>query len=292
MKILLVDDSRSEREHLTAVLEDMTQKVVVAENGREGVEVFAAERPDLVLMDVNMPVMDGYEAARRIRDLDVDWVPIVFLSAMARPADVYRGIESGGDDYLIKPVENIVLRAKLKAMQRIAAMRARLLLARGDAERAKAAVKENEKSLEDAYKKIAQLTVDSAGGIAPEEAAASPADGETDPSDTGAADQTSECTAIREAMASLSGHLTVLDDRFGRFMHFVEAVHMLIDSLPPSALAGTRLNGLLHAQDLGASKEDIENLLRQSREEAARCQGLAGAASVAPQQAGQATAPP
>ena len=291
MKVLLVDDSRSEREHLTAVLEDMTQKVVAAENGREAVKVFAAERPDLVLMDVNMPVMDGHEAARRIRALDIDWVPIVFLSAMARPADVYRGIESGGDDYLIKPVENIVLRAKLKAMQRIAAMRARLVMALGDAERAEGAAKENEKALEEAYMKIAQLTVDSVGGIVPEEAVASAGDGAFASPDAGAADQQIHCAAMRETLGSLSGHLTVLDDRFGRFMHFVGAVQMLIDSLPPSALAGTRLSGLLRAQDLGASKEDILKLLGQSREELARCQGLVGNASADEEEAGQETAP-
>lgn len=101
----------------------------MASDGLEAVSAFKKEIPDLVLLDVVMPEMDGYEAASRIKKLCEKrniWIPIIFLSAMISDEDVVKGIEAGGDDYLTKPVSQTVLNAKLKAMQRIAAMREEL----------------------------------------------------------------------------------------------------------------------------------------------------------------------
>jgi diguanylate cyclase (GGDEF)-like protein len=127
MNILLVDDTMTMRILMTAILEDFGHQVVSCDNGEQAVERYLAERPDLILMDVVMPVVDGYQAARKIRALDEEWVPIIFLSTRAEPADVATGIEAGGDDYLTKPVDETILRAKLVAMQRIAKMRHRLI---------------------------------------------------------------------------------------------------------------------------------------------------------------------
>jgi len=80
--------------------------------------------------------MDGYETVRRLRRLDEDWVPVIFLSACTDPEDISLGIEAGGDDYLAKPFNKTILKAKMVAMQRIAKMRARLLHVSNELERA------------------------------------------------------------------------------------------------------------------------------------------------------------
>jgi diguanylate cyclase (GGDEF)-like protein len=127
MKILLVDDVKSERMVISAYLQKMGHEVIVAEHGKQAVDDFARVQPDLVLMDVIMPEMDGHEAARQIRANSSDWVPIIFLSGRTNNEDIVAGIDAGGDDYLHKPVDHTVLAAKMKAMQRIAAMRHKLL---------------------------------------------------------------------------------------------------------------------------------------------------------------------
>ncbi len=127
MKILLVDDTRTERLILTAYLEKLGHELVHAENGQQAIEMFNTESPELVLMDVIMPEMDGHQAARIMREDEAEWVPIIFLSGRVAVDDIVAGIEAGGDDYLTKPVDFKVLEAKMTAMQRIAQMRRKLL---------------------------------------------------------------------------------------------------------------------------------------------------------------------
>ena len=125
MKILLVDDTRTNQLIISKYLRDLGHQVVIAIDGYDGVKQFKAESPDLVLLDVMMPKMNGYEAAEKIRELEGDsaWTPILFLSAKVSDDDIASGIEAGGDDYLFKPVSKIVLAAKMQAMSRIAEMR-------------------------------------------------------------------------------------------------------------------------------------------------------------------------
>ncbi|PHS18635.1 MAG: diguanylate cyclase response regulator [Kangiella sp.] len=127
MKILLVDDSITERHILTAYLTKLGHTPIIAENGLEAVKLFETEKPDLVLMDVIMPEMDGYQAARKIREENTTWIPIIFLSGRVDPEDIAEGIAAGGDDYLTKPVNLKILQAKMVAMQRIAKMRKKLV---------------------------------------------------------------------------------------------------------------------------------------------------------------------
>jgi diguanylate cyclase (GGDEF)-like protein len=137
MKLLLADDSHSNRALIKAYAEEAGHEVVTANDGNEAVSLFKRDKPDLVILDVNMPVKDGIEAAREIRQLtdrDNDWIPIVFLSALANSDDIVKGIDAGGDDYLAKPIDAIVLNAKLRAMQRIAEMRQKLQQANRDLE--------------------------------------------------------------------------------------------------------------------------------------------------------------
>jgi len=128
MKILLVDDSPTIRAVIKPMLVKMGHAVVMAENGEEALLTYKRESPNLVFMDVNMPVMDGYTAAQRIRsDYPQDWVPIIFLSGADDEQHLELGIQAGGDDYLIKPCGHVILEAKIRAMQRIDEMRRRQL---------------------------------------------------------------------------------------------------------------------------------------------------------------------
>lgn len=123
LKILLVDDSISLRRTLTMQLRDQGHEVVDATDAQSALLAFTSFKPDLVLLDVVMPGADGYYVARQIRLLEAgQWTPIIFLSAKDGEMDLWQGIESGGDDYLIKPVSPVVLAAKLRAMQRLRAM--------------------------------------------------------------------------------------------------------------------------------------------------------------------------
>lgn len=129
MKVLLAEDSRSNQMLISAYIEDAGHQVIAVDDGQAAVVEFQNNRPDLVLLDVTMPVLDGIEAARQIRtlcDQNQDWIPIVFLSGLTEANDIARGIEAGGDDYLTKPIDPIVLNAKLTAMERIADMRYQL----------------------------------------------------------------------------------------------------------------------------------------------------------------------
>ncbi|HEY4374957.1 MAG TPA: diguanylate cyclase [Burkholderiales bacterium] len=124
----MVDDSATIRAGLRMQLAKLHHEVIEAENGELAVERWGRERPDLVLIDVLMPVMDGYEAARRMRTVGQDdWIPIIFLSSQESDQDLERAIEAGGDDYLVKPVSGVVLGAKIRAMHRLEIMRKRLL---------------------------------------------------------------------------------------------------------------------------------------------------------------------
>ena len=127
MKVLLVDDTKTERLIMTSYLEKMGHSVVAAENGKQAVSMYHSEAPDLVLLDVIMPEMDGHEAARQMRHDENIWVPIIFLSGRVEPDDIFAGIDAGGDDYLTKPVDLRILEAKMISMARIAKMRRRLI---------------------------------------------------------------------------------------------------------------------------------------------------------------------
>ena len=128
MKVLIVDDSPTIRAALRTLVEQMGHSVIDAEDGSKGLATYRDSHPDLVLIDVVMPVMDGYDAARQMRQIRPDeWVPIIFLSSKEADQDLDRAIEAGGDDYLVKPVSFVVLNAKIRALQRIEATRVKLV---------------------------------------------------------------------------------------------------------------------------------------------------------------------
>lgn len=120
MNILIVDDTEANRKLLSWILEDDGHTVIEAVNGQEGVDIFKSESPDLVLMDVMMPIMDGFEATKTIREyLGDTHVPIIFLTALSDDASLAKCLSIGGDDFLSKPINEQVLQAKIKAHSRI-----------------------------------------------------------------------------------------------------------------------------------------------------------------------------
>jgi CheY-like chemotaxis protein len=121
--VLVVDDQIQTRVLLTRLLRRMGYRVRTAENGLHAVQEVAERRPDMVLMDLEMPVMGGFEATERIRATTSGrWMPIVFLSATPDSASLIHALDSGADDYLVKPIGYTVLRAKMRAVSRTLAL--------------------------------------------------------------------------------------------------------------------------------------------------------------------------
>ncbi|MEL6322330.1 MAG: response regulator, partial [Cyanobacteria bacterium J06626_14] len=115
-KILVVDDENAIRQILATRLSMGGYDVVVAANGEEALQVFAQEEPDLVVLDVMMPKLDGYSVCQELRK-KTD-VPIIMLTALGEIADRITGLEMGADDYLAKPFSPKELEARIKAILR------------------------------------------------------------------------------------------------------------------------------------------------------------------------------
>ena len=123
LKLLVVDDAPLLREVLCEQLRLLGHEPVAAENGEEAITRFVEAAPDVVLMDLVMPVMDGIAATRAIRTLPgARWVPIIMLSAQSEESEFINALKNGCDDYLVKPIKLPVLAAKILALQRIAEM--------------------------------------------------------------------------------------------------------------------------------------------------------------------------
>ncbi|WP_049656377.1 response regulator transcription factor [Kitasatospora sp. MY 5-36] len=114
--ILLVEDDEVIREATRMALERYGFPVTTAADGLEGLEAFHAVRPDLLLLDVMLPLLDGVGLCRRIRE--ESQLPILMMSARTDPVDVVSGLEAGADDYVVKPVESAVLVARIRTVLR------------------------------------------------------------------------------------------------------------------------------------------------------------------------------
>ena len=120
MNILIVDDDDTNILILSSILKQEGYSVVTASNGSEAVDEFSSQDIDLVLMDVMMPVMDGYEATLKIKALSKSrFVPVIFLTAVTDEHQLAKCVDSGGDDFLTKPYNRVILRSKINAMSRI-----------------------------------------------------------------------------------------------------------------------------------------------------------------------------
>ncbi len=119
MKILIVDDAEIMLLLIQKFVSALGHQTITATNGQIAVDLYQSERPDLVLMDMMMPVMDGPEASMRIKAIAGNkWVPIVFVTGIGEENRLAEAIEQGADDYLLKPINFRILEAKIKAIQR------------------------------------------------------------------------------------------------------------------------------------------------------------------------------
>lgn len=115
-KILLVDDSPTEIHQFRAMLEQMGHEVIVAENGRDGVQMAITEQPDVVLMDIVMPDMNGFQATRQIaRGADTSHIPVIIVSSKNQETDKVWGARQGAKGYITKPVDTEELVSAMKA---------------------------------------------------------------------------------------------------------------------------------------------------------------------------------
>ena len=116
-KILVADDNQLSRELIREVLEDPGQKVLEAENGEEAIECILNEKPDIVLLDIQMPILNGYDVLRRIRsDPTISRIPVVALTAYAMKQDREKALASGFNAYITKPIDGASLRIRIKKM--------------------------------------------------------------------------------------------------------------------------------------------------------------------------------
>ncbi|WP_447758197.1 ATP-binding SpoIIE family protein phosphatase [Pseudomonas moraviensis] len=128
LTILIAEDSAADRLLLSTIVRRQGHQVLTAANGAEAVDTFQKQQPDLVLMDALMPVMDGFEAARQIKALAGEaLVPIIFLTSLTESEALARCLEAGGDDFLAKPYNQVILAAKIKAMDRLRRLQATVL---------------------------------------------------------------------------------------------------------------------------------------------------------------------
>ena len=115
--ILVVDDDKNTRLFLSAVLNDAKYIVSTAENGEEALEIMDREHIDLVVLDIMMPKMDGYEFTRHIREANNN-LPILMVSAKQLPTDKHKGFLVGTDDYITKPIDDEEMLYRIKALLR------------------------------------------------------------------------------------------------------------------------------------------------------------------------------
>lgn len=120
LSILIAEDNAADRMLLSTIVSRQGHRALTAGNGVEAVALFQQERPNLVLMDALMPEMDGFEAARRIKEMaGEELVPIIFLTSLTENEALVRCLEAGGDDFLAKPYNRVILEAKINAMDRL-----------------------------------------------------------------------------------------------------------------------------------------------------------------------------
>ncbi|MFA5880458.1 MAG: response regulator [Candidatus Margulisiibacteriota bacterium] len=115
-KILIIDDSKMNRELAKMALEDAGYTIIEAENGKQGIEIAKQEQPDLILLDILMPDISGFEVCKTIKnEPKTQQIPVIFLTALEEMASKKEGFEIGADDYITKPyiIEELLLRVEL-----------------------------------------------------------------------------------------------------------------------------------------------------------------------------------
>ena len=119
-KVLIVDDNAQNLELLQAYLEELNCETVAACDGPEALDIVAKSPPDLILLDIMMPRMSGFEVCRRLKDdPKTSAIPIIMVTALNEFGDIERGVESGTDDFVSKPVNKLELVVRVKTMLKL-----------------------------------------------------------------------------------------------------------------------------------------------------------------------------
>jgi len=119
-KILIVDDNVQNAELLQAYLEPLEAKTRIAGDGVEAMEMIKQEPPDIVLLDIMMPRMSGFEVCRRLKNNpETKAIPVVMVTALNELGDVERGVDCGADDFLSKPINKLELLTRVKSLLRV-----------------------------------------------------------------------------------------------------------------------------------------------------------------------------
>ena len=119
-KVLIVDDNAQNLELLQAYLEELDCETVAAYDGPEALDLVAKSPPDLLLLDIMMPKMSGFEVCRRLKsDPKTSAIPIIMVTALNEFGDIERGVESGTDDFVSKPVNKLELVVRVKTMLKL-----------------------------------------------------------------------------------------------------------------------------------------------------------------------------
>ncbi len=130
LKVMVVEDSKVTMKALCNYLKRMgVDDPLTAVTGQDAIALFRKHRPDIVLLDAILPDIDGFDIAKKFRRIEKgdEWTAIIFLTSMDKDEDMARGIEAGGDDYLLKPISEVVLKAKINAMRRLVEMQRALV---------------------------------------------------------------------------------------------------------------------------------------------------------------------
>jgi two-component system cell cycle response regulator len=118
--VLVVDDNAQNAELLEAYLDDLGVNVSVAHDGQAALDAVASEPPDLILMDIMMPRMSGYQATERLKaDPKTKDIPIIMVTALGEVGDVERAVDCGADDFLTKPVNKLELLTRVRSLLRV-----------------------------------------------------------------------------------------------------------------------------------------------------------------------------
>jgi len=118
--VLIVEDNAQNLELLQAYLEEIDCETIPAYDGLQALELVAKRKPDLVLLDIMMPQMSGFEVCRRLKkDPNTQDIPIIMVTALSEFGDIERGIDSGTDDFVSKPVNRLELLARVKTMLKL-----------------------------------------------------------------------------------------------------------------------------------------------------------------------------
>ncbi len=136
--VLIVDDNEPNLELLRAYLEQLKCRSLLARDGAEALELFRSESPDLVLLDIMMPRMSGFQVCEAIRAEEGEpRTPVIVVTALNQVADVERAVEAGADDFLTKPVDRLELLVRVRSQLHIHHLRRELLAARAEVNRLK-----------------------------------------------------------------------------------------------------------------------------------------------------------